>query len=149
MNNKLMYPLLYIIAGAIIGAAIMWKTAGCWSRQSCDPIDETDSINLGIRQIDSVQANNFFKAYMLNPHVDTLYGFTINAQQFEAMKLISENDPAVGGFRIYMGVDSLTPVRMVVGTGSPDHVATIYSTTDEASGPCPHICDDASPIIDR
>jgi hypothetical protein len=58
----------------------------------------------GIQQVDAVLANKFFKAYMLNPHVDTLYGFTINAQQVAAMKLISENDPSVDGFRVYLGL---------------------------------------------
>ncbi len=104
-----------------------------------------------IHHIGVKKANTLFKAYLANtPFVtDTLRAFTINMQQFDAMKLIAYRDSSVHGFRIYMGLDSLTPVRMVVGTGSPDKTDQIYQTTDACSGPCPHICDESSPIMEK
>jgi len=151
MNQKFIYPLLYVIAGMVLGAIIAWMVFNCCCGTKCPakPGDTDDPVTLGYQQIDTITANNYFKAYMNNPHVDTLWGFTINSSQFSAMKQIAEGDTSVHGFRIYMGNDSRGPVRMVVGTGSPDKVGTIYVTTDEASGPCPDMCDDESPIIDR
>jgi hypothetical protein len=92
------------------------------------------------------KANDCFKAYYANAiSVDSLRGFSISLRQFNAMQMILNNDPTVQGFRIYMGVDSAGPVRLVVGFGSPDH-DVVYETSDENSGPCPHVCDLDSPI---
>jgi hypothetical protein len=82
-------------------------------------------------------------------HPDTVNGlkaYTINFDQYRAMKIIAEGDTSVHGFRIYNGMDSLTPIKMVVGTGSPDKIAKIYVTTDVKSGPCPDVCDDSHQI---
>jgi hypothetical protein len=150
MNQKFIYPLLYILAGMVLGAVIAWMVINCCCRKECPaktPENDTP-VTLGLQQIDTVTANNYFRSYMNSPYVDTLWGFTINSKQFSAMKLIAAGDTSVHGFRIYLGHDSLGPVRIVVGTGSPDKIGTIYVTTDEASGPCPDMCDDESPIID-
>jgi hypothetical protein len=149
MKNKTTI-LLAFLAGAIIGAVIVWMscTYCCKTRccsQQCSMVPDTTGLTL----ITVQQANTFFKDYMNHPDTvkRTLRAFTINYEQFRAMKIIDREDSTVHGFRIYMGMNGMTPVRMVVGTGSPDKVAYIYATTDESSGPCPDVCDDQSPII--
>ena len=127
----------------------MWVSGNC-CKMKCAGQEERDSaLNVGIYQIDTTTANDYFKAYFAAPWVDSLKAFTINRHQFNAMKLIAENDTSVHGFRIYMGLNGQTPVRMVVGTGSPDKLNTIYVTDNVESGPCPDICDNESPIIDK
>ena len=151
MKNKTTLLLLTFAAGAIIGAAILWMLGNCCCKTSCCS-HETTFIGdpSGLQKISVKEANSFFKTYIESPlSVDTLKAFTINAEQFNAMTLIVKADPKVNGFRIYMGMDSLTPVRMVVGTGSPDKTNLIYETTDLSSGPCPHVCDISSPIMDK
>jgi hypothetical protein len=87
---------------------------------------------------------------MLKPlTVVGLRAFTINFDQFNAMKIIAGRDSTVHGFRIYMGMDKKTPVRMVVGTGSPDKTENIYLTDSDESGPCPEVCDDSGPPSDK
>ena len=140
--------LLTFVAGAIIGAAIVWMLCNCCCKTSCSTQqDNAKSDTTGIRQISVETANSYFRAYMNNPvSVDTVKAFSINAEQFSAMKLIAQSDSTVHGFRIYMGMDSLAAVRIVVGTGSPDRTKTIYVTTDFGSGLCPYICDKSTPI---
>jgi hypothetical protein len=65
------------------------------------------------------------------------------------MKIIAARDTSVHGFRIYMGQNGKSQVRVVVGTGSPDKVDNIFVTTDEKSGPCPEVCDDENDILTR
>lgn len=151
MNNKWILFVLTLAAGVIIGAAIAWMLCNCCCKTSCCtqkcgiPSDTT-----GIRPISVQTANTYFKTYLTSfISVDTVKGIAINADQFAAMQLIANSDTSVHGFRIYMGMDSITPVRMVVGTGSPDKVRTIYVTTDENSGICPRVCDNESPIIEE
>ena len=141
--------LLAFVAGVVIGAAILWMICNCCCKQSCSrtPVPEPIIDSAAMRKVSVQQANTYFHAYFNSPvSVDSLKGFTINFQQFEAMKAIANIDSTVHGFRIYMGMDSNTPVRLVVGTGTPDHTDNIYVTSDVDSGPCPHICDDTSPI---
>ncbi|MDP1621012.1 MAG: hypothetical protein Q8M08_01605 [Bacteroidales bacterium] len=138
------------VAGAIIGAAIVFMLSNCCYKTICQtdhdfPVVDTSAIRL----ISVQQANTYFNAYMKNPDsVVPFKAFSINAQQFYAMKLIADNDTSVHGFRIYMGMDNMKAVRMVVGTGSPDIVKTIYITDESGSGPCPRLCDDESPIME-
>lgn len=151
MKNKTTLLLLTFAAGAIIGAAIVWMLCNCCCKTICCSqnnwiVGDTTKIHL----ISVKKANTCFKTYLNTPEsADTVKAFSINADQFTAMKLIAKSDPTVHGFRIYMGIDSITPVRMVVGTGSPDKVNIIYVTSDVSSGLCPHICDKTSPIMDK
>ncbi|MFZ4520548.1 MAG: hypothetical protein ACOYNC_02515 [Bacteroidales bacterium] len=153
MKNKTTMFLLAMFAGAIIGAAIVWMLCNCCCHKSCNvtqtpvppPVESP-----GNQQINDSVANTYFKEYLKSPiHVDTLKAFTISFTQFNAMQQIANSDTSVHGFRIYLGMDGKTPVRMVVGTGSPDKVNKIILTDDVNSGPCPYICDDSSPIMDK
>ncbi len=154
MKNKPFLLAFTFIAGAIIGAAIFWMICNyCCHKTSCQKsccekhcamVPDTS----GIRQIDVPTANGYFRAYLKAPKgVDTLKAFTINLEQFNAMKVIAREDTSVHGFRIYMGLDIKTPIRMVVGTGSPDKTKKIIVTSDVNSGACPDICDKSSPIM--
>jgi hypothetical protein len=151
MKNKFTMLLLPLVAGLIIGAAAAWMLCNCCCKTSSCKHECGNKIDTtGTRQISVKVANTYFKSYLANfISIDTLKGFTINSEQFNAMKLISKSDSTVHGFRIYLGMDSLTPVRMVVGIGSPDKVSNIIVTTNLNSGPCPYICDKLSPIIAR
>ncbi|MEI7661389.1 MAG: hypothetical protein WCK34_04295 [Bacteroidota bacterium] len=153
MKNKFTMLLAAFVAGAVIGVLIFWLLCcncskhSCCQKQCCMAPDTS-----GIHVITAKTANNLFKAYLASSSVigaDTLKAFTVNLQQFNAMKLIAKHDSSVHGFRIYMGMDSLTSVMMVVGTGSPDKTDYIIQTTDAASGPCPHVCDETSPVVEK
>jgi hypothetical protein len=149
MKNKITMLLLSLFAGMIIGAAIVWMLFNCCCKSSCCRHEcGVKSDTTGIFQISVQTANTYFKAYLNDfESVDTLKAFSINLQQLNAMNLIAKSDPSVNGFRIYMGIDGKTPVRMVVGTGSPDKTGLIYSTNEVSSGPCPRLCDEASQIM--
>ena len=151
MKNKTTMLLLTFFAGAIIGAAIVWLSCICCCKSSCCPGQCAIAADTtGLLKVNDSAANVYFKAYLTSPDsVIPFKAFTINYKQFNAMKLIANADSTVHGFRIYMGMNNRTPVRLVVGTGSPDKVSTIYMTTDEGSGPCPYVCDDSSPITDK
>ena len=137
------------IVGAIIGAAIVWMLYNCCCHTSCGQkrcVLSPDST--GVKHINVTAANTLFKAYLALPHgVDTVKAFSINLKQFNAMKLILQHDSTVLAFRVYFGMDSLVPVRMVVGFGSPEREDYIYETPAENCGLCPVICDAASPIM--
>jgi hypothetical protein len=45
--------------------------------------------------------------------------------------------------------DKAKPVRIVVGTGSPEKTNVILVTDDAGSGPCPYWCDEDSEIMKR
>ena len=142
-------PLIALLAGVIIGAAIMWMMINCCCQKSCskDPAVTDNLDSLGVLAIDTIAANNYFKAYYSNATPVILKGFTISLKQFSAMKSIAAGDASIGGFRVYLGMNGQAEVRMVVGTGSPDKVQKIYLTDGVGSGPCPNVCDVESPII--
>jgi hypothetical protein len=149
MKNKTTMFLLALFIGAIIGAAICWMLCNCCCQSQCTSITDSPGDTTAIHQVSVTTANTYFRTYFNNPvSVDSLKAFSINNDQFTAMKLIAASDSTVHGFRIYMGMDSLTPVRIVVGTGSPDKTNMIYITNDLNSGPCPWACDSQSPISD-
>jgi hypothetical protein len=152
MNNKSITFILVFAAGVIIGAVLVYLINSCSCRQESSHQQShlvfTDTTE--IHKVSATTANDYFKAYFLQPaSVDSIKGFSISSAQFTAMKMIAESDSTVHGFRIYMGLNGNMPVRIVVGTGSPDRVESIYTTTDENCGLCPDICDDSSPIIEE
>jgi hypothetical protein len=150
MKNKFLMMFMAFVAGAAVGALIFWMVCcGCCKKSCCGQQCDLGINKEEIHLINTKQANTYFKAYISTAIPDTLKAFTINLQQFNAMKLIEKAEPSVHGFRIYMGIDSGKPVRMVVGTGSPDKTDFIYFTPDNFSGPCPHVCDNTSPIMDK
>lgn len=152
MKNKFTWIVLTFLIGFLIGGCIVWLCIGGCCKKKCDQTGEAiqlRSLQRDSKLIDTIAANNYFHTYLLAPlSVDTLKAFAINLEQFYTMGLILNSDSSVHGFRIYMGADSIpsNPVMMVVGTGSPDKIGTIYLTTSIGSGPCPYFCDKSSPI---
>lgn len=139
--------ILPFIAGLIAGAVITWAFYSARTTTSESGIKADTS---AIQRIPVATANQYFLAYLAHPvSLDTLKAFTISKDQLSAMKMIELGDTTVHGFRIYMGMNNAMPVKMVVGTGSPDRVSTIYLTSSKNSDPCPVLCDDESPIIAR
>jgi hypothetical protein len=150
MKNNFLMMLLAFIAGVIVAALVAWLLccncckSGCSHKQCSAAPDST-----GIMKVTSGEAQTIKTAYLKDKpvSVDTLRAFSINIAQFNAMKLIALKDTNLLGFRVYMGLDGRTPVRLVVGFGSPDHVEAIYKTTEDNSGPCPDVCDDSTPAV--
>lgn len=155
MKSKIIWMALIFIAGILGGYLI--------SRMCCNKCDQKcckTELSSGtqaaammsrITRIDTIMAKSFFRLY--HAHPDTicgLKGFTINMDQYQAMKMILDADStnSVHGFRFYLGADksSSNRILMVVGTGSPDKTGTIYSTSAAGAGPCPLVCDSDSPI---
>jgi hypothetical protein len=151
MKNKTTILVLTFVAGAIIGAAIVWLLCcNCCKKECVSKPPEVKFDSTGITRITAQKAKLLSQTYMFSPlTVVGLKAFTINFDQFNAMKIIAGRDSTVHGFRIYMGMDKKTPVRMVVGTGSPDKTDDIYLTDSDDSGPCPEVCDDAGPPSDK
>jgi hypothetical protein len=78
------------------------------------------------------------------PYQDTLKGFTIDLQQFDAMNCLLVKNSQLAGFRVYFGIDAAgANTTMVVGmdnTGN-DVRTMFYNVSQRFSGPCPPICD--------
>lgn len=137
------------VAGLILGGVIVWFLFCC--KKDChENIGKGPNLPEPVL-IDVSTANAYFSTYMLSPDtVSPFKAFAVNLMQYNAMKKILEVDTTVKGFRIYMGAADTTKsgrVSIVVGFGTPDHTATVYSTDMEDSGTCPFICDEDSPIV--
>ena len=151
--------LLTFFAGLILGAALLWLLEGRCCKSVCLIPEKSNTggglsrpiftDTTGVDTISAHTANSYFKNYYAHPDtVIGIKGFSITAKQFVAMKKIADADTSVHGFRIYFGKDAaMNPVRIVVGTGSPDKADEAYVTDAQDCGPCPNICDDSSPII--
>ena len=78
--------LLTFVAGAIIGAAIVWMLCNCCCKTSCcSQQGKEKSDTTGIREISVQTANAYFKAYLNYPiSVDTMQAYSINPEQYNA-----------------------------------------------------------------
>lgn len=149
MKNNSTKMILTFLAGLLIGGAVIWFFfCGC-CKKSCEHYSQIGNFPQPVT-IDTTTAQTYFANYMLSPiNVDTLKAFAVNLAQYNAMRMILDNDTTVTGFRIYMGATDTTHtsmINMVVGFGTPDHYTSIYATDSEESGPCPFVCDETSPI---
>ena len=148
---------LTFLIGVLVGGGIIWLTLNCCCKKQCENQDEC-CLNTIIKtdpdKIDVKTANKYFHNYYKNPiHVDSLKGFTITMELFQAMKVIlkHEEKKSVHGFTFYFGnkKEGSDPVIMIVGTGSPEKPGSIYSTPVAGSGPCPYVCDHGSQITNK
>lgn len=77
-------------------------------------------------------------------------GFTIDKAQYNAMMALDRENAALAGFRIYLGKNGEgRPVAIVVGvegSGLDAVKNSVFSTDSWKTGPCPPVCDVASPI---
>jgi hypothetical protein len=139
------------ISGLVIGCAICLSVFACCKHNGCNQTCIVHCDTTGINKIEVGQANGYFNNYMDSAVASAVpfKAFAINLDQFTAMKLLAR-DSTVHGFRIYMGLDEKgNPVRLVVGTGSPDKTGRIYATAGANSGPCPDFCDEESKIMGK
>ncbi len=151
MKNKTTLIVSAFLLGLLIGCAACWCALSCCKHGRCSQTCGVQVDSTGIDKIEVGKAGEYFSNYMDSAVVQQVpfKAFAVNKAQFNAMKLLSR-DTTVHGFRIYMGRDEKgNPVRLVVGTGSPDQTDEIYLTTDANSGPCPDFCDDLSQITHR
>lgn len=143
-SRKYFFPLMGFVAGVLAGLSIF----GLFAFASA-PAGPAGS---GIVAISKTQAQAYVSNYLSKalPTNAVIKGFTIDKQQVEAMNNIARENPALTGFRIYMGKDNNSAmVGIVVGvdnTGQESLTNTIYSTDSKTLSPCPPICDTQSPI---
>lgn len=104
-----------------------------------------------VSKISVQEANVLFKNYFssASPSNSVFKGFAINRDELAAMNNLVNENAGLAGIRVYMGNDNtLGKVGILVGisnTGA-DVPTSIYRSPAVASGPCPTICDAASPI---
>ena len=83
--------------------------------------------------------------------VTAVKGVYLDRNQLNAMNRLVQENPAVKGFRVYFGKDANNQLTgIVLGTDDNQHDLTtnsIYKTDSAGTGPCPPICDTASPIV--
>ncbi len=102
--------------------------------------------------VPAATANQYLKNYLAGavPLNAALKGFSIDRNQVAAMDALLKENAALAGFRIYLGKNGEgKPVAIVVGLDALGNDAvknTIYSTEAPKTGPCPPVCDVASPI---
>ncbi len=106
----------------------------------------------GVTTIPVGDANTMFKNYYSTATSmnKRFKGFSINREEFQAIKTLFSQNESLNACRIYMGKDrNNNSVRMVVGmnnNGGDVISSGIYKTPSSLSGPCPSVCDNASPI---
>lgn len=138
---------LGFLSGMIFGVTILALTGFNSSPATTPPAGSVNPISLQ-------NANIAFKKYLLSavPFTtkDTLFGFTVEKPQLEAMNNLVKENSSLITFRIYKGIDSNSKkIGIVVGVSSTGKDAvnnTIYATESKALDPCPPLCDTQSPI---
>jgi hypothetical protein len=107
----------------------------------------------GITSISMEQAKALIGRYLADaaPTNDVIKGFTIDKAQVEAMNALTRENPALTGFRIYLGRNENNLVRgIVVGMDSQGKEVlngTIYNTDSKTISPCPPACETSSPLF--
>ena len=102
-------------------------------------------------EITATEANHYFYNYFngADSIKDKFKGFLMDRSQLDAVNLLAK-DPALVGFRLYMGKSNTgEKIGIVVGISGTFSDATggkIYKTDSKNSGPCPTQCDVSSPI---
>ena len=144
-TNKISFIASGFIAGIIVGISMVGMFAFTNGPGAAAPAT-------GVTPVSAAVANTFFKNYMTGatPLNQVVKGFTLDKSQLDAMNLIIQENSALAGFRVYLGVDNnARKIAIVVGVdgSGKDAVAnTIYSTVSMATNPCPPVCDGASAI---
>lgn len=144
-KNQLSLMALTFIAGIVIGISAI----GLYSftnRSVPQPLAP------GVDKIGIPEASSLFRTYFENtaPSNEVVRGFAINREQLSALNFLANENPALTGFRLYMGYDSNAGnVGIIVGLNGSgkDETNSIYRTPGAASGPCPTICDGQSAIM--
>ena len=144
-KNNLFLTAIGFLSGIVLTISVMGLLA--FSSEPVPPGSGT-----GIIPITAAVANTYFKNYMAGATSvnQVIKGFTLDKKQLEAMNNIARENPALPGFRIYMGRNnSAQQISIVVGVSSDGRDATTNTIyyTDSQTNPCPPVCDAISPII--
>ena len=144
-KNNLFLTAIGFLSGIVLTISVMGLLA--FSSEPVPPVSGT-----GIIPITAADANMYFKNYMTGATSvnQVIKGFTLDKKQLEAMNNIAKENPALPGFRIYMGRDNnANLVSVVVGVDSKglDAVKNSIYNTYAPGNPCPPVCDVQSPII--
>jgi hypothetical protein len=145
-TNKCFVPALGFFAGLVVGISIIGLLA--FTNAPVRPAP-----GAGIIVITVAEAHGFVNNYLKDaaPINQVVKGFTIDKAQLAAMKSLSEENPALTGFRIYFGKDnSAKRVGIVVGVdnaGKDAVTGSILNTESQNLSPCPPVCDVNSPIV--
>lgn len=142
-KTKLSLAALTFVAGIVLGISVM----GLISFTSPDPA--TGALQ-GVNKIGVPEAYTLFHGYYDNASSTNqiVKGFSISKEQLSAINYLSNENPSLSAFRVYMGFDEREGnVGIVVGVNSTgqDVTNSIYKASGGAAL-CPTICDVASGI---
>ncbi len=140
-------PVLTFLSGFIVGAGLLALLSFNYGSSS------PNTPPRGVTQVDTTVAKASFSRYYSSAEVSPMAfkGFYIDTTQINALVDLRKLSSRLPGFRIYMGKNvSNAYVGIIVGVNSNglDQVTgPIYLTNSPQTGPCPFVCDVASPII--
>ena len=142
-KNKLTLAAITFVSGIILGISVM----GLISFTSPDP--STAALQ-GVNKIGVPEAYTLFHGYYDNASStnQVVKGFSISKEQLSAINYLSNENPSLSAFRVYMGYDENEGnVGIIVGVSSTgqDVTSSIYKASGGAAL-CPVICDVASGI---
>jgi hypothetical protein len=144
-KNQFAILTLTFISGIIIGVSALML----FSFTSASPVSASSAVS----KISVADANALFRTYFdkTAPINAVVKGFSITKEHLTALNNLSNENPGLSSFRIYMGNDAGGNVGIVVGVSSAgtDVTTSIYRAAAASSGPCPTICDASSPITLR
>ncbi len=145
-TNKIFFTAFGFIAGMVCGISMIGILAFKNGQTNSDPTP-------GVTPIAASDAHNYCKNFQSGavPLNLVIKGFSIDKSQLDAMNNIIRENPALTGFRIYLGKDNTAKkIGIVVGVDNAGLDAvknTIYNTDAKNLSPCPPICDNNSPIF--
>jgi len=141
--TKFTFAALTFVSGIVLGISVM----GLFSFTSPNPA--TAALQ-GVSKIGVPEAYTLFHGYYDNASStnQVVKGFSISKEQLSAINYLSNENPSLSAFRVYMGFDeTIGNVGIVVGVNSAgqDVTNSIYKAPGGAAL-CPTICDVASGI---
>ena len=144
-TNKYLLTLAGFLAGTVFGITTIVFLS--FTNGPAAPAPGAGAVRLS-----AAEAHTFFVSYISGavPYNQVMKGFNVGKSQLDAMNAIAAENPSLTGFRIYFGKDNDSrTIGIVVGvdnTGIDAIKNSIFSTDGAKPGPCPPICDVASPI---
>jgi hypothetical protein len=141
------YKFLYPISGFFAGIFVSLVFIGLVS------FSPPGSSGTGIFPVSAETARSYISRYFsaAAPVNSVVRGFNIDRTQLDAMNAIIKENPALTGFRIYLGRNNNNVVQGIVvgvdGQGKDAVNNTIFGTDSKTVSPCPPACETSSPLI--
>lgn len=145
-KNQFTLMAVTFLSGVILGIAAL----GLYSFTATGPDPAFQLQN--VTKISAKDAQTLIKNYAGSAVATNgvVKGFALNRDQLAGMNQLAKENPALTGFRVYLGFDdNSNTVGIIVGINSSgqDVTSSIYRSVARGSGPCPTICDGASSLI--